>query len=146
MLSVSQIWKDRVPDMYQSYLDLDPYPEGECPPNAKAILLLPSHIKQNQPLHVALYGCWEKGDYLGCPFGYFREMVVDAKNAHLLRIHLEKSVTRDTPCSGSVPKYIFALQHSYDINGSWAPGVLQVVVQNSNDKTLEANVTVEPVE
>ena len=145
ILDISQIWYDQVPDSYREKMDQN----GGCMPG-HSYLLVPSSIEANQTLRLQLYGCWSNQgeDYLGCPYGQFKRMVIDTKDAHKVKLHFEKTPTRKGDNVGCPAVYdaYFSLWHTYDINGSWAPGVLQVVVQNSDNKTLEANVTVEPVE
>ena len=140
LLEVTHLFQDSLPQEYQNILNR----YDDTKQKIETILVIPSKVVAGEPLHIDLYGLWDsQGDYLICPYGSFKKLVIDQNQNNQLKLHLKKDSKLESPCPGAVPRLYFALRHSYDINGSWEPGVLKVIIENPGVMpSLEMNVTV----
>ncbi|MCH9812605.1 MAG: hypothetical protein K0U47_01535 [Epsilonproteobacteria bacterium] len=130
-LNVDNLWQGSVPVKYEN-IGID-CQKGETD------VLIPELITSEEPLQVVLYGCWQL-DLITCDQGIFKEAKINRDGINRVVISLWKEGLPSNDCPADEPQ--FRKQHTYDINGSWQSGEIEVVIQNL-DSNLSGYVIVE---
>lgn len=135
LLDVDYLWQGSVPVEY----DLSENIADNCQREGETELLIPYVVSSNGPLQVELYGCWQGESLVTCKDGLFKMADVNTEDANKVIISLLKEEYK-LDCLASEPR--FQKWHTIDVNGTWQPGELEVIVRNS-DGDLTGYVTVE---
>ena len=133
LLDVDNLWQGSVPVEY----DILGF---SCRADGITNLLIPYSISANSPLQIELYGCWLSSDLIECNSdGKFEEAQVST-DGNKVSLSLRKGDWPEENCPSIAPE--FRKYHTFEINGAWQPGELEIVIQNSG-VDLTGYVTVE---
>ncbi len=133
-MKVSHLWQGNIPLEYNNSDIGFEIETGETD------ILIPEKITINNPLHIEVYGNWQSEDLINCYQGWFEEAKIETNTTNHIVISLARKAWESDICPTNVPS--FSKRRSYDINGTWQSGTLEVIVQNP-DGNLTGYVTVE---
>ncbi len=140
MLEVTHLWQGDLPfDYNDSYGFGNASYEGFT---GETDILIPETIATNAPFHIELYGKWSGFPSILCGQSTFNTLEADTSQNSKIIITLWKEILNNDGYTCPAVEPNFKLQHTYDINGSWQSGTLEVIIQNQ-DGNLTGYVTVE---
>ncbi|HHB94468.1 MAG TPA: hypothetical protein ENK88_04915 [Campylobacterales bacterium] len=137
ILEVNKVFQGEIPEMYQSCHNAE---VNELFGMHTVYILLPETIETHTPLTVDIYGCWIGENYASY-ISIFDGLETKELNPNKIELTLKK--IDNTGGTVSAQDESFRKWHSYDINGSWHNDELEVIVQNPDNKNLNALIIVD---